>query len=346
MLRTVMLVASLALAGAAPPRVDVHADRSEAEAALAILDTLARGTEPSAADWQRLFTTPGYIRLKQREAEFKHSFTDADFQAFLRSPEAAAKAPGWHKALAAWSPDLAVQASARALAYVPADAKLHATIFPMIKPRANQFVYGIGSDPAIFLVLDPTVPPAKAANTMAHELNHIALGSVCLDPPASPDTHVAKLRHWVGAFGEGLAMIAAAGGPDVHPHADSPAAERAEWDANIARVDTLLAEQNAFFVAVLDGKAGDDAAIDARMIDYYGVQGPWYTVGWHMAQVIEHNLGRPRVIQAFCHAETLLQTYNEAAALEAARTGTAQARWDAHLAAALAQANGSNAGSG
>jgi hypothetical protein len=321
---------ALLLTAAAP---GVVADRSEAEAAMAILDTIATGREPTDGDWHRLFATRGYVRLKEREAAMQRAFTDADFMAFLRSPEAREKAPGWRRALDRWSPALVEPAAARARAYLPQGARLDATIFPMIKPRPNQFVFGVGSDPAIFLYLDPAVSPAKSANTMAHELHHIGLGSACVDSAANAGA-VATLRRWTSAFGEGLAMMAAAGGPDAHPHADSPAEERAEWDRNAARFAEELSEQNAFFLKVLDGTAGDEAVVVAKMRGYFGVQGPWYTVGWRMARVIERNLGRARTIDAFCRGGTLLATYNEAAAREDRRLP----RWDDRLAKALAAA--------
>jgi len=38
---------------------------------------------------------------------------------------------------------------------------------------------------------------------------------------------------WIGAFGEGFAMLAAAGGPAIHPHAVSSPEERARWDKDV-----------------------------------------------------------------------------------------------------------------
>ena len=331
----VIALAIVAIA-ASPSQLKVVADRGEAEASLSILDTLAASRTPSDGDWQALFATRGYQRLKLREAGMGRAFTDADFQAFLRSPEARAKVANWHAALASWRVDMADEAATKALAYLPPGTVLRATIFPMIKPRANQFADGLGSDPAIYLYLDAAVPPAKNLNTMAHELHHIGMGSACRDP-SSTAARVAPLLHWTSAFGEGLAMLAAAGGPSIHPHAVSPAAERAEWDRNIAQFTPQLTEQDNFFRAVLAGTAGDKAAIEARMRGYFGVQGPWYTVGWRMAQVIEQEFGRQRLIDAFCRGGDLLATYNEAAARQNAKGGAPLPLWDATLAARLAE---------
>ncbi len=96
-----------------------------------------------------------------------------------------------------------------------------------------------------------------------------------------------------------------------------------------------MAEQNAFFLSVLDGKAGDDAAIDKKMMGYFGVQGPWYTVGWKIATTIEAQFGRKRAIDAFCDPRRLLTTYNEAARLQNRGQAAPLPLWDLRLAAAL-----------
>ena len=100
----------------------------------------------------------------------------------------------------------------------------------MIKPGTNSFVWEAPSNPAIFLYLDPDVTRAKFENTVAHELHHIGLASV----ESGYDKKIAVLQEraraaasWMGAFGEGFAMLAAAGGPDVDPQAQSSAKEHA-----------------------------------------------------------------------------------------------------------------------
>ena len=60
---------------------------------------------------------------------------------------------------------------------------------------------------------------------------------------------------WMGAFGEGIAMLAAAGGPDVHPHAVSKAADRERWDRDAARFPEDLRKLEAFFRDLLAGRS-------------------------------------------------------------------------------------------
>ena len=118
---------------------------------------------------------------------------------------------------------------------------------------------------------------------------------------------------WVGGFGEGLAMLAAAGGPDVHPHAVSGADERARWDKDIANYDADLKKVEQFFLDILGNKLTEDQ-IQKTAYSFFGVEGPWYTVGWKMSVVIEKTFGRARLIECFCDQRKLLATYNEAAA--------------------------------
>lgn len=318
--------------------LDVKFDRAQADAALSILGKRAAGKTVDEADWRALFATSGYRRLKDREAAMGRAFTDAEFKAFLETPRTPQQIEALRRTLRDWSSQPVAAPARAALAYLPAGARLKATVFPMVKPKPNSFVFDLAKDPAIFLFLDPEVPGAKARNTLAHELHHIGMGSACPSPKdvASASGPATKLRTWMSAYGEGLAMLAAAGSPDTHPHSVSSAKERAEWDANIARVDALMAEQNAFFLSVLDGKAGDDAAIDKRMMGYFGVQGPWYTVGWKMATTIEVQFGRERAIGAFCDPRQLLATYNEAARLQNRSRTASLPLWDQRLAATLA----------
>lgn len=319
--------------------MDVKFDRAEAEAALVIFEKQAAGKEVTAADWEKLFATTGYQRLKARETGMGRSFTEAEFKAFMNTLRTAAQIKALRRTLEAWSSQPIDVPARAALAYLPADARLKATVFPMIKPKPNEFVFDLKGDPAIFLYLDPEVSESKARNTMAHELHHVGLNSVCPRPFDGKDdpAPVATVRAWVLSFNEGFAMVAAAGGSHIHPHADRTAKERKEWDANLAQFDKQFAELNALFLNILDGKAGDEAALKRKLMSYFGVQGPWYTVGWKMAATIEMQLGKKRVIDAFCDSADLLAAYNQAAAQQNRTGGEHLPLWDARLVDSLAR---------
>jgi hypothetical protein len=192
-------------------------------------------------------------------------------------------------------------AAARALAYLPKGTKLRATVHLVIKPKENSFVFDVLGDPAIFLYLDPKVGPAKLENTVAHELHHIGYAAACRDAPDE--------LPWLGAFGEGVAMLAAAGGPNVHPHAASLPADRTRWDADLARADEDLPHVEAFLLAVLDGKLSKEEET-AQGMAFFGVQGPWYTLGWKMAVAVENAEGRDALIATLCEPHRLLVAYN------------------------------------
>jgi hypothetical protein len=62
--------------------------------------------------------------------------------------------------------------------------------------------------------------------------------------------------------------------------------------------------------------------------EFYGVQGPWYTVGWKMAVTVERRFGRAALIECLRDPRRLLARYNAAA-------GDSLARWSPALLAAF-----------
>lgn len=303
--------------GSAAAQVNVRLVTDEAEAVLNVLAKRKANQAIAEADWQRIFQSEGYVRLKKRETSMQRSFEDTDFKTFVMSDELAQRAPSLEETLARWKSADVSGAARLALAYLPKDAQIRAKIYPVIKPRENSFVFEVKEDPAIFLYLDPAVSQKKFENTLAHELHHIGYGSSC--PAASTSEEIKKLPAntqtaltWVGGFGEGFAMLAAAGGPDVHPHAVSGAEERARWDKDVANFDEDLKKVEQFFLDILENKLTEDQ-IQKTAYSFFGVQGPWYTVGWKMSVVIEKTFGRAKLIECFCDQRKLLATYNEAA---------------------------------
>jgi len=313
----VFLVVLLAF-GSVAAQVNVKLVTDEAEAVLNVLAKRKANQSIAEIDWQRIFQSEGYVRLKKRETSMQRSFEDADFKTFVMSDKLAQRLPLLEETLARWKSADVSGAARLALAYLPKDAQIRAKIYPVIKPRENSFVFEVKEDPAIFLYLDPAVGQKKFENTLAHELHHIGYGGSC--PATSTPEEIKKLPAstqmaltWVGGFGEGFAMLAAAGGPDVHPHAVSGADERARWDKDVANFDEDLKKVEQFFLDILGNKLTEDQ-IHKTAYSFFGVQGPWYTVGWKMSVVIEKTFGRAKLIECFCDQRKLLGTYNEAAA--------------------------------
>lgn len=297
--------------------VNVRLITDEPEAVLSILDKRRAGQKVSESDWLRLFESEGYVRLKRRELGMKRSFEDEDFKTFVLSDALLERAPQLAETLARWRQANMDNAARLALAYLPKGARISAKIYPEIKPRENSFVYDIGTDPAIFLYLDPKKTKEQFENNVAHEMHHIGYGTACPTKETSNEiSHLPKntqtVLNWLQAFGEGFAMLAAAGGPDVNPHATSPAEERARWDKDVENFNEDLKRVEQFFLDVLGNRlTGGD--VETKASTFYGIQGPWYTVGWKMATVIEKTYGRKRLVACMCDVRQLIPTYNRAA---------------------------------
>jgi hypothetical protein len=325
-------------AGAAPddrpaPSVHVSFVTDEADALLAILEKREAKAPLTAADWRRLFSTEGYRRLEKRETGMGRPFEKADFERFVRSAALLARRRALADALRSWKTADAPGAAKRALEYLPPGASIRATIFPVIKPKENSFVWDLETDPAIFLAVDPAVSPAKLENTLAHELHHVGFAQSCEAPAGGenePAGAASAARKWLSAFGEGVAMLAAAGGPDVHPHATSPSADRMRWDRDIARVNEDFARLVSFFDDVSSGRL-PEADANERGMAFFGVQGPWYTVGYTLAVTVERAFGRQYLVERLCDRVALLEAYNRAAAEHNRARGTQLPLWPALL---------------
>lgn len=300
----------------ADDRIHVTPDFSEADAVLTILNKKAASQPVTDADWQRVFSTEPYQRLKKREAGMQRPFTDDDFKKFVLSDDLLRQRNDLARTVADWkSADLAASA-ARILPYLPAESTITAKVFPVIKPHHNSFVFEADTDPAIFLYVDPTKSRATFENTIAHEMHHIGLSSVDKQyeqkiaglPPAAH-----SVAQWMGAFGEGEAVLAAAGGPDVYPVGDPTPELKENWARGMRDFNEDLEKVNAFFLDALNGKLKGDA-IDQKAMDFFGLQGPWYTVGYKMAVLIEKHDGRPALIDCIRDRRLLLVRYNAIAA--------------------------------
>ena len=339
----VLLAVSLPLkvtAQGSSSRVKVRIVTDEADAVLNILHKKESGQPIIDADWQRVFKSEGYVRLKQREHSMKRSFEDNDFKAFVLSDSLGQRRGALAETLGKWKATQVEQIALRPLAYLPASAQIRATIYPVIKPRDNSFVFDLSGSPAVFLYLDPAKSRAVFENEFAHELHHIGYGTAC--PTAamkaasdriSPNAQ--KVLRWVGAFGEGFAMLAAAGGPELHPHAASSAEDKSRWDRDLTNFNKDLRNVEKFLIEVLEGKLSEDDETKTAF-SFFGVQGPWYTVGWQMAVVIEKTYGRRTLIESFCDQRKLLPTYNKAVKTYNRRERKQLALWSNQLLKRLA----------
>ena len=294
--------------------VSVRLATDEADAALAVLTMRRTGSSPAAVDLARVFATDGYKRLQTREAAMGRAFTDSAFRAFLLSDTLLRRTAALGRALDAYERMNVRSAAARALRYLPSEATIHATLYLMIKPKTNSFVFDFPDGRAIFIYVDP----AKAAHVvehdvLTHELHHIGYDAACVTS-AGDSSPTALARRWLGAFGEGLAMLAAAGGPNVDPHALSAPSERARWRHDFAQWRADLPRVEHFLMDVASGHLTNADSIQAAAATFYGdAQGAWYTVGYAMGTTVERTFGRERLVRAICDPQKLLALYNAAA---------------------------------
>ncbi len=309
---SLLLLAPLS-AQTSPGPVQVVMVSDEADAVLSALAKRAEGRPIEDSDWSLLFHSEGYQRLVKREQSMHRPLDEARFKAFVLGEELLSCAAALRRTLAQWKGLDAGSAGQKALVYLPDGAKIQARIYPVIKPASNSFVFE-GS--AIFLSLDPLKTPEVVENILVHELHHIGYGSAFPSAPAKAALKAlpegTRLAYdWISAFGEGMAMLAAAGGPDVHPHAVSPAEDRARWDRDMAQFDPDLRKVETFLLAVAQGRLQVEAAQTQGMA-FFGIQGPWYTVGWRMAVTIEKAFGRAVLLDCMKDPRLLLPTFNRA----------------------------------
>jgi len=341
-LSLIAVLLSLPLSATAD-RVQLTLDSSEADQVLAILTLRSQGKPVPDSEWRKLFATAPYQRLKQREkaiGERFHdptvAFTDDDFKRFVLSGDLLPRAAALSNTLDRWKKAELRQGAERVLTYLPAEATIRARVYPVIKPEINSFVWELSSDPTIFLYLDPEISREKFENTVAHELHHIGLGSIgpiydrkiaALPEPAH------TMADWMGSFGEGFAMLAAAGGPDVDPHAASR--EHARWEHDLGGFNDDLTAVNGFFLDVLNAKFASHDAMQEKGESFYGQQGPWYTVGYKMSVIVEKRLGRPALIATMLDPRCLLVLYNRSVAEQSAAGNPSLPVWSEDVLSAV-----------
>ena len=305
-------------------RVQLTLDTSEADQVLVILNLRHQGKPVPESEWQKLFAAAPYQRLKQREKEIAErfhepsvAFTDDDFKRFVLSADLLPRAAVLASTLERWKKaDLRADAIG-VLAYLPAESVLYAKVYPVIKPQPNSFVFETNTDPTIFLYLDPDMSREQFENTVTHELHHIGLGSVgpVYDKKIAALPEPARTAaDWMGDFGEGMAMLAAAGGPDIDPHASSTPKEHARWEHDMAQFNDDLRTVNQFFLDVLNARFASKDTMEEKGGSFFGTQGPWYTVGYKMSVMVEKRFGRKALIGTMLDPRCLLVLYNRAAA--------------------------------
>ncbi len=304
--------------------IKVRLITDEAEVALQILQERQDGKQIADEEWNKLFATEGYERLKDREIGMakmfpgRDPFTDDAFKTFMLSDDPLKQRRDYQETLDKWMKVDVAECAKRSLTYLPEGSKISATVCYLIKPRHNSFVWGSdGPDPAVMLYLDPAQASEDLAMTIAHEFHHIGFASTCpsKEYKAWYDKQSEKVQTaqtWLGGFGEGFAVLASCGSKESDGYAFSAPEVKEAWKSGIAKNADNMKTLEAFFSDVLDGKLTKDQT-SAKASEFYGMVGPWYTTGWVMATTIEHAFGRKKLLDCYLDPRLLLPTYNAAA---------------------------------
>lgn len=320
----VWLAAHMTAAGATH---EVTAELDQIEAAVAILEIQAEGGEPDEGMWQALWNSHGYERLIERETAMgREDGFDIKLKEWMTSSETVARARGFRQALTRWREFDPSAAAARARAYLPAGTPLRATLYPVVKHTSNSFVFDLSGDAAIFMSVDPQTSSEMIQAVMTHELHHVGLARC---PDTADMERLSETQQqvvsWLGILGEGVAVLATAGGPMRHPHYYSPATEYLVWERDVADFARDLERMETFFMALLDGEI-EEKDQRSRLFEFVSTddvpQGPGYTVGWKMAAMVERGLGRDALLATMCDPRALLESYNRV--VERTQTETAR----------------------
>ena len=327
------------------PAVRLTIDISEARQVLRILDKLERRASVGEQDWRELFATEPYRRLKERETSIGAPFDDEQFKTFVRSDEARSRRAEWEHTLAQLRKADMRAIGRQVLEWLPEGARIQARVFAEIKPRRNSFVWAKnGEGPAIFLALDRQTQD-QFENTVAHECHHIGLQSLEARQTAvraKLPPRVATAMEWMTAFGEGEAMLAAAGSGYRHPHWADDAPTRARWDTDLMRFHADVARLDQFFIDILDGRLDGEETIRAQAAPFWGdAQGAWYTVGYEMSVLVERQFGRRAFLECLIDPRRLLTLYDRVAQA-AIEKGARLPRWSPQLLARLGAASASS----
>ena len=321
-----------ASAGEIPP-VTIIMD--EANAALAILEERQSTQRVKEASWDRLWATEGFNRLDIRQNHYGDDGSRERIRQYLLSEESLKQFAALRKAVADWEKVDLDGTAKRAEAYLPEGQSVAAKIYPVIKKKSNSFVFEVSTNPAIFMHLDGKKSTDRIEDILAHEFHHVGLVG-CSNPKdyESLSKPVQNTLKWMGTFGEGQAMLASAGGPEMHPARRTPASEWMTWERDVANFNRDVKRIEAFFWSVAKDELSDEEQ-RSQWFSFVNAgdvpQGAFYTVGWKMAATIERFRSRGYLVDILCDPRSFMEAYNEIVADYSLEDGDGLAQWDPAL---------------
>ncbi|MGO9777097.1 MAG: DUF5700 domain-containing putative Zn-dependent protease [Terracidiphilus sp.] len=293
-------------------RVQLTVDATQAEAALAIAECWNTGLPVQEQHWLALLTSEGHRRWKRRMEAVGQPVDDTEYARFLLSVAVGKQLKELWRTLRTWQKANWEEAALRAIKWLPEDARILAGVFVVFTPAANSFYYAEDDNAAVIFSLDAALSWAEFENRMVHELHHVGYFGLARNQPTGIPFATQSAVEWTRSFAEGLAMLAAAGGADVHPHATSPTETRARWDREIADFEHSRCAIEQFLLDVVNQRKTTEEELKAGHA-LLGVQGPWYTVGWMMGAIVEREFGRQVLLDCMAEVPQLMARYNQAA---------------------------------
>lgn len=267
----------------------------------------------TAIELSTIVATEGYKRLKERELGMKRSFTEEDFAEYLESTQFTWQE--YEQTLNQWSKIDFASLISRAKVYLPTEANIRVTVYPLIKPRPNSFVWDTKNDPAMMIYMNPEESVESVASTIVHEIHHIGYSSCCPSKEfetwsESIDKRRSTAWNWVAALGEGYAVLAAAI-DRRNPVGFLGTEERAAWNNGMKNMSREFGKLETFFASICEGKLNEENA-RVKAMEFYGLLGPWYTVGFVMATTIEDAFGKAVLFDCYKDPRKVFETYNQA----------------------------------
>ncbi len=266
-------------------------------------------------DWKNLYSSKGYKWLVKRENDMGNEFSKNEFKSFLLDENQINKYENYMKSWELLKNIELDQLLAKTKKYLPEKAKIDTKIIPVIKPKNNSFVHEIKNKLVLFIYLEPGISSAKLENKLIHELHHIGFDDIYTPEKYNYlSQRSQKIIEWTNAFGEGFAMLAAAGGPNNHPNKFEEKSKQ-KWDSNIKRFNKDFELIEEFFDRILKDDFSSEKELYERGYELMvnnGGQGSWYTVGWKIAVVIEKILGKEVLLDCMLELTKLYPRYNEA----------------------------------
>ncbi len=332
----ILLPTSLVLVAQPPTATSLRIDVRGLERAIDLMDLLAQDREPSEAQWNALFETPGYevmVRRERPKEVFMACFRLACSPARAKEREALVASPkdGQARLLARLMPHFLRAAKARedlralatelrkeslgtalasqALAYLPPDAPQGpvTVAFILFEPDAR------GYGPIVMDALFYQDLGEDRTRVLAHELQHAWRAQWAEARMGSDDTAAWVLHQiMIEGVADRVNVAPALATPEARTRFEK-AFQGAAYMADLARTGEVFRTLDDLLLRMAQNPSQREG-LGEEMRKQVPRSG--HPTGFFMASLIEAQLGKSVLIQSQLNPATFFQRYDEAAARE------------------------------